>query len=46
MLDNNVSLRLEYIYTDLGAERVVHGGQLNSYDPDFHTVRAGIAFKF
>ena len=46
LLDNNMSLRLEYIYTDLGAERVVHGGMLNTYDPDFHTVRAGIAFKF
>jgi outer membrane immunogenic protein len=46
MLNSNMALRLEYIYTDLGAERVTHGGGINTYDPDFHTVRAGIAFKF
>lgn len=46
MMSNNVSLRLEYIYTDLERERVIHSGQTNTYDPDFHTVRAGISFKF
>lgn len=46
MMTNNVTLRLEYIYTDLERDRVLHSGQANFYDPDFHTVRAGIAFKF
>jgi outer membrane immunogenic protein len=41
-----VTLRAEYLFTDLSSERVVHSGFNDSYDPDFHTVRAGIAFKF
>ena len=40
------TLRLEYIYTDLDSEGLSHGALSNTYDPDFHTVRAGIAFKF
>lgn len=40
------TLRMEYIYTGLGAESVSHGGITNSYDPDFHTVRAGLSFRF
>ena len=40
------TLRLEYIYTDLESERLSHGALSNTFDPDFHTVRAGIAFKF
>lgn len=46
MMSRNVSLRLEYIFTDLERERVTHSGLTNTYDPDFHTVRAGISFKF
>lgn len=40
------TLRLEYIYTDLGKDMLTSGGIANNFDPDFHTVRAGIAFKF
>lgn len=40
------TLRLEYLYTDLGSASVTSGGIANQFDPDFHTVRAGIAFKF
>lgn len=46
MLSDKVNLRLEYIYTDLGDERVIHGGMTNNYDPDFHQIRAGIVLKF
>ncbi len=46
MMSSNVALRLEYIYTDFGNERVIHNGQTNIYDPDFSQVRAGISFKF
>lgn len=40
------SLRLEYIYTDLDSETLNHNGVANTYDPDFHTVRAGLSYKF
>jgi len=40
------TLRLEYLYTDLGSEKLDHVGLTNTYDPDFHTFRAGVAFKF
>ncbi len=46
MLSEKLNLRLEYIYTDLSNERVIHGGMTNSYDPDFHQIRAGIVLKF
>ncbi len=46
MMSNNVSLRLEYIFTDLEREKLTHSGQANAYEPDFHTVRAGLSFKF
>ncbi|MFM9939278.1 MAG: outer membrane protein [Hyphomicrobiaceae bacterium] len=46
MISSNVTLRLEYLYTDLGNERVIHNGQTNNYDPDFSQVRAGVSFKF
>lgn len=42
----NMTLRLEYIFTDLGSERLTQSGLSNTFDPDFHTVRAGISFKF
>ena len=45
-ITSNWSMRMEYIYTDLGAESINHGGVINSYDPDFHTVRAGLSYKF
>lgn len=40
------SLRLEYVYTDLGSETLTHNGLSQTYDPDYHTVRAGLSFKF
>lgn len=46
MISRNVTLRLEYIYTDLQRETLTHSGQANAFDPDFHTVRAGISLKF
>lgn len=46
MMTNNVALRFEYIYTDLDKEKILHSGQTNFYNPDFHTVRAGLSFKF
>lgn len=46
MMSNNVALRLEYIYTDLERASVTHSGLTSTYDPDFHTVRAGVSFKF
>lgn len=45
-LDPRWSLRLEYLYTGLGAEQIDHGGLVNTYEPDYHTVRAGLSFKF
>ncbi len=46
MLSDRVGLRLEYIYSDFGRQTFSHSGLANSYDPDSHTVRAGISFKF
>ncbi len=40
------TLRLEYLYTDLDSQTLTHGGVTNTYEPDFHTVRAGVSFKF
>lgn len=40
------SLRLEYVYTDLDPETLDHNGLTNTYEPDFHTVRAGVSYKF
>ncbi len=45
-LSPRLTLRVEYIFTDLDSTRIDHAGIVNTYDPDFHTVRAGIAFKF
>jgi outer membrane immunogenic protein len=42
----NWSLKLEYIYTDLKETTRAFGGTQNRFDPDFHTVRAGVSFKF
>jgi outer membrane immunogenic protein len=46
MLSRHIGLRLEYIYTDLGKQPFGHNGLNNGYDPDSHTVRAGISVKF
>lgn len=46
MISRNVGLRVEYLYTDFGRESVNHAGFNNRYDPENHTVRAGISFKF
>lgn len=46
MMTDRISLRLEYLFTDYGSERVIHNGQSNVYDPDLNQVRAGISFKF
>lgn len=40
------TLRLEYLYTDLDSQTLTHSGVTNTYDPDFHTIRAGVSFKF
>lgn len=45
-LSSSVGLRLEYIFTDLGSESLTQSGLSNTFDPDYHTVRAGISFKF
>ena len=42
----NWSLRLDYIYTGLGAERRDFPGTSRQVDPDFSTVRAGVSFRF
>lgn len=46
MLSEHSTLRIEYVFTDLEAENLNQGGLNNTYNPDFHTVRAGYAFKF
>lgn len=45
-LSPRTSLRLEYVYTDLEGEDVSLDGSNNTFDPEFHSVRAGFAFKF
>lgn len=44
---DNVSLQTEYGYHDLGEDRLVTaGGQRVNEEIDFHTVKAGINFRF
>ena len=45
-LNANWALRLEYLYTDLGDKTFTHSGLTNKFDTDFHTLRAGVTFKF
>lgn len=45
-MSSNVSLRLEYLYTDLEEALIVGPGSTAVVEPDYHTVRAGLAFKF
>lgn len=40
------TLRLEYIYTDLGSETLNLGGLQNQFEPGSHAVRAGFAVQF
>lgn len=40
------TLRLEYQFTDYGKEQLTNWPARNTFDPDMHTVRAGIGFKF
>ena len=40
------TLRLEYIYTDLGNERTDFPLAAQTIDHDFHTIRAGLSLKF
>lgn len=40
------TMRLEYNYTDLGSARIDQGSVINKYEPELHTVRAGVAYKF
>jgi outer membrane immunogenic protein len=40
------TLRLEYLYTDLDSQTFTNGGATDTFDPDFHTVRAGLSYKF
>ena len=45
-IHHNWSLRLDYIYTGLGAEKRDFPTSSQQVDPDFHTVRAGLSFRF
>lgn len=40
------TLRFEYIFTDLDSKDVSHLAGTDTFQPDFHTVRAGLSFKF
>jgi outer membrane immunogenic protein len=44
MLSPHWTVKLEYLFTDLGSEHVT--GLDSTFDPDLHTVRAGLSFKF
>jgi len=45
-IDNNWSLKTEYLYTDLGSMSVESFGEVGDIDFKFHTVRAGLNYKF
>ena len=47
-ITDRMSLRLEYRYTDLGSARFSSPAvnSIDKSDVDFHTVRAGVSFKF
>lgn len=46
LLTNNVGLRFEYMYTDFSRATLDHSGLKSAYEPDHHTLRAGISFRF
>lgn len=39
-------LRAEYVFTGFGSDANSLAGQANAFDPDFHTLRVGIAMRF
>lgn len=45
-LTDNWSTKLEYQYVDLEDRRLGLGGESTKIDPDFHTVRAGLNYRF
>lgn len=45
-MSQNWSLRLDYLFTDLQKTSKDYPGFDNKYDPDFHTIRAGLTFRF
>lgn len=45
-LSDNWSTKLEYQYVDLEDTRFGLGGVTTKIDPDFHTVRAGLNYRF
>lgn len=45
-LNNNWSTKLEYQYVDLEDRKLGIGGQSTKIDPDFHSVRAGLNYRF
>ncbi len=46
MLNPKMTMRLEYLYTDFGDRTLTQSGLTNNIGTDFHTVRAGLTFKF
>lgn len=44
--ERNWSMRLEYVYTDFGDVTLTHAGLTNRVETDYHTVRAGLTFRF
>ena len=42
----NWSARLDYLYTDLDAQTLNYSDTSVTYDPDIHTVRGALVFKF
>lgn len=45
-ITDNVTARVEYRYTDFNDKTINLGGVPFSSDPDFHTVRLGVSYKF
>lgn len=46
MVSSHLTLRLEALHSGFDAERIIHSGMSNTFEPDFNTVRAGVSFKF
>ncbi len=46
MLTDNISTRLEYLYTDFGDDGVNVGGTRVKSDVDAHVLKAGLSYKF
>lgn len=45
-LSNNWSAKLEYQFVDLESTRLGFAGESTRIDPDFHTVRVGLNYRF